>query len=151
MNSQGVISQKTAINLQERIQLSIVNSLDRRKREQRIRLQRLGVDAALLTALYEQNGVALEITLRDLFSPPFCSLPFERIAKQREGEPDNLLHLPNGGLIAFSVTARENQNVSMKKAGELIAGAARFKPVARVVVGRPDFHELAINIVDKEI
>jgi len=146
---QGVISRKMAISLQERIQQSIADSLDRRKREQQVRLQRLGVDAAILIALYEQTGVALEVTLRDLFSPPFCSLPFERITKQREGEPDNLLHLVDSGLIAFSVTARENQNVSMKKAGELIAGAARFKPIARVVVGRPDFHELAIKNADE--
>ncbi|MDI6694294.1 MAG: DEAD/DEAH box helicase [Anaerolineales bacterium] len=146
---QGVISRKLAINLQERIQQSIRDSLERRKRDQMVRLQRIGVDTTVLVALYEQTGTALEITLCDLFTPPFCNLVFERVTKQREGEPDNLLHLPDGGIIAFSVTAKENQNVSMKKAGEIIASAARYKPVARVVVGRPDFHELSIKNADE--
>ena len=43
------------------------------------------------------------------------------------------------------ITVKEKQNVSMKKAGEILAGAARFKPISRVVIGRPDFHELAIR------
>lgn len=145
---QGVISRKAAARLQEHIQTSIRDTLDRRKREQVLRLQKLGVDTAILVSLYEHTGTALEITLCDVFTPPFCSLFLERIAKQREGEPDNLLHLPSNRVIAFSVTARENKNVSMKKAGEIIASAARYKPVARVVVGRPDFHELAIKNAD---
>lgn len=142
---QGVISRKVATRLQEYIRTSIKDNLARRERGQVLRLQKLGTDTAVLVALYEHTGTALEITLCDVFTPPFCSLFFERITKQRKGEPDNLLHLPSGRVIAFSVTARENQNVSMKKAGEIIPGAARYKPVARVVVGRPDFHKLAIE------
>jgi helicase len=142
---QGVISRKLAINLHENIEQSLKNRLETRKRNHLTRLQKIGADTAVLSALYEQTGTALEITLCDLFVPPFCNCLFERVTKQREGEPDNLLHLPDGNVIAFSVTARETQNVSMKKAGEIIAGAARFRPVARIVVGRPDFHELAIK------
>jgi hypothetical protein len=33
----------------------------------------------------------------------------------------------------------------MKKACEILAGAAGYEAAARVVVGRPDFHELAIK------
>jgi len=142
---QGIISRKNAARLQEYIQTSINHSLARQKRGQVLRLQKLGVDSAVLVALYERTGTALEITLCDVFTPPFCSLVFERIPKQREGEPDHLLYLSNDRVTAFSLTARENRKVSMKKAGEIIPGAARYNPVARVVIGRPDFHELAIK------
>jgi replicative superfamily II helicase len=145
---QGVISRKVAAGLQKHIQASMKDTLERRKRDQVLRLQRLGVDTAALVALYEHTGTDLEITLCDLFTPPLCSRFFERVSKQREGEPDNLLHLPDGRVIAFSVTAAERKNISMKKAGEIIASAARYSPIAHVVVGRPDFHELAIKNAD---
>ena len=140
---QGVISRRAAVSLQLAVQEAIADTLERRKHDQELRLNRIGADTAVLNALYEKVGEALEISLCDLFTPPFCHCVFERIAKQRDADPDNLLHLPGGGIIAFSVTARERQYVSMKKASEIIAGSAKHNPVARVVIGRPDFHVLA--------
>ncbi|GAI77171.1 unnamed protein product, partial [marine sediment metagenome] len=64
---QGVISQSVAARLQEHIQRSMNDSLGRQRRGQVLRLQSLGVDTALLEALYEHTGKQLEITLCDLF------------------------------------------------------------------------------------
>lgn len=141
----GVISRTDAARLQERIQREIADTQRRQRREQVLRLQELGIDTSILNALYESTGTALEKVLCDVFVPPVCSLRFERIGRQREGEPDNLMYLTDGRVIAFSVTARENQKIAMKKAGEIIPGAARYRPCALVVIGRPDFHELAIK------
>ena len=78
--------------------------------------------------------------------PPFT--PFyrgvcERIADQREGEPDLLLH-DGDGPLAVQITAVEGQ-VKMNKAVEVVGQSARFRPSGYVVIGRPEFHALAIR------
>lgn len=141
---QGIVQARVATRLREGIERRVANTLERRKREHIRRIETVQGDGRLARNLYEKEGEDLERILADLLRPPFYSHLCERITKQREGEPDLLLHTENRPL-AVQVTAREEGQVKMKKAVEVIGQSARFQPSGYLVVGRPEFHALALQ------
>ena len=141
---QGILYARLADRLRMAIERRVTNTLERRKREHVRRIEAVHGDGQLVRNLYEQEGEQLERVIADLFRPPLYERLCERIAKQREGEPDLLLHTGNSPL-AVQITAREEGQVKMKKAVEVIGQSARFKPVGFIVIGRPEFHALALQ------
>lgn len=145
----GVISRTRANRLRDELRKHIKDTLERQKRGHITRLERLRVDSGVIRNIYEAEGKALEMVMEDLFSPPFWRLTFERISQQdqRKGRPDFLLYTADNKFIACEVTAKErnDHHVDKGKAEKILGSAAWCTPVARVVIGRPDFHELAID------
>lgn len=145
----GVISRTGANRLRDELRKHIKDTLERRKRGHITRLDRLGVDSGVIKNIYEAEGRALEMAMEDLFTSPFWNLVFERISRQdqREGRPDFLLYTVDNEVIACEVTAKErnDHHIDKGKAEKILGSAAEYKPIARVVIGRPDFHELAID------
>lgn len=141
---QGIIQASVAGRLREAIERRVASTLERRKREHIRRIEAVHGDGQLLRNLYEREGEKLERVVADLFCPPVYGKLCERITKQREGEPDLLLHTDNRPL-AVSITAKEEGQVKMKKAVEVIGQSARFQPSGYLVIGRPEFHALALQ------
>jgi len=145
----GVTSRTRANRLRDELRKHIKDTLERQKRGHITRLDRLGIDSGVVKNIYEAEGRALEMAMEDLFTPPFWNLVFERISRQdqREGRPDFLLYTVDNEVIACEVTAKERNNchIDKGKAEKILGSAAWCTPIARVVIGRPDFHELAID------
>lgn len=141
---QGILHGGLADRLRMAIERRVTNTLERRKREHLRRIEAVHGDGQLLRNLYEQEGEQLERVITDLFRPPLYDRLCERITKQREGEPDLLLHTGDGPL-AVQITAREEGQVKMKKAVEVVGQSARFRPSGYLVIGRPEFHSLALR------
>jgi len=145
----GVISRTRANRLRDELRKHIKDTLERQKRGHITRLERLKVDSGVIKNIYEAEGKALEMAMEDLFSPPFWHLAFERISQQdqRKGRPDFLLYTVDNEIIACEVTAKErnDHHIDKGKAEKILGSAAWRPPIARVVIGRPDFHELAID------
>lgn len=141
---QGIIHARVATQLREAIERRVVNTLERRKREHIRRIEAVQGDGRLVRNLYEREGEELERVIVDLFRPPVYEKLCERIAKQREGQPDLLLHTDKG-LLAVQITAREEGQVKMKKAVEVVGQSARFRPTGYLVIGRPEFHSVALQ------
>ena len=143
---QGIISHTQALRLRESIEKRVRNSLERRKREHIRRIDQCKGNSILIKNLYEFEGKQLEMVVDDLFKPPFWSLPFERVTEQKEGEPDHLMYDHDGNIFVVQVTAKKEEGqIKMKKAVEVIGQSAKFSPKGYIVIGRPEFHELAIK------
>jgi replicative superfamily II helicase len=141
---QGILQSRVAERLRGAIERRVANTLERRKREHIRRVEAIHGDGQVVRNLYEREGEKLERVIADLFRPPFYDGLCERITKQREGEPDLLLHTGNGPL-AVQITAREEGQVKMKKTVEVVGQSARFRPSGYLVIGRPEFHSLALQ------
>ncbi len=141
---QGVLRARVAEKLRGAVEHRVANTLERRKREHIRRIEAVHGDGQIVRNLYEREGEELERVIADLFRPPLYDKLCERITKQREGEPDLLLHTGNGPL-AVQITAREEGQVKMKKAVEVVGQSARFRPSGYLVIGRPEFHGLALQ------
>ena len=139
---------QVALRLQETIIRGYGESLKVVMVQQTQRLRTLGLDEHLVRALYEDSDTDLELRVQDLFDAGLCGYQYERITRQRQGEPDGLLHLPEGRTIVVSVSA-SNKKISTRKAEEVLGAAGNYSGVVGcIVIGRPDFHELAIQRAD---
>jgi hypothetical protein len=141
---QGIIQARVTNRIREAIETRVANTLERRKRGHVRRIEAVHGDGQLVRNLYDQEGEQLERVITDLFRQPFYEKLCERITKQREGEPDLLLHTGSGPL-AVQITAREQGQIKMKKAVEVVGQSARFRPSGYIVIGRPEFHSLALQ------
>ena len=139
---------QVAVRLQEAIIQGYGKSLKRVMARQTQALRTLGLDERLVRALYEDGDTDLELRVQDIFDAGLSGYRYERIARQRQGEPDGLLHLPEGQIIVVSVSASDKK-ISSKKAEEVLGASGNYSGVVgSIVIGRPDFHELAIRRAD---
>ena len=136
---------QTAQRLQEAIVNNYGQTLKRQMHRQVQRLREKGFDDQLIQSLYECDGKDLEIKVKDLFDQGLSNFSYERVARQRGAEPDGLIHVPNKGKIVVSVTA-SNKKIAHLKAQEILGASGKYSEViGHLVIGRPDFHELAIT------
>jgi replicative superfamily II helicase len=138
----GIISPIVAQRIHEAIIEQLEELQGRAKHVQSSRLEKRGQDPRILREIYELEGIPLEEAFVNLLNAPSLALGAERITRQREGEPDIRIPLPQG-LVVASVTASAS-NISAKKCAEILGSGARMNPTAYVVFGRPGFHELAV-------
>lgn len=139
----GIISPHLAQRIQEAIVRNIEESLEYTKRSQIIRIEKQGRDSGMIKGLYELEGIRLEDAVVELLNSPPLGLGAKRMSKQKEGEPDIRLVLPDGILVG-SVTASKSP-ISDKKCAEIIRSGAKMNPTSFVVFGRPGFHKLATD------
>jgi replicative superfamily II helicase len=141
---QGILQSRVAEKLRGAIERRVASTQVRRKREHVRRVEAMHGDGQVVRNLYEREGEELERVIADLFRPPLYNGLCERITKQRAGEPDLLLHT-GIGTLAVQITASEEGQVKMKKAVEVVGQSARFRPSGFLVIGRPEFHSLALQ------
>lgn len=139
------LSRAKALRLIAAIEESISDEQERRRRSQRARLNAINVDTAQLLALYSKTGKELERAINDVLKAPFLMLECRPVAHQNEGEPDHIIYTSDGKAIAVQTTARERRRVTMTKATSVIGQSAKYRPVAYIVFGRPDFDDLTIR------
>jgi hypothetical protein len=139
----GIISPRIAQRIHEAIAQELQEFQERAKYIQAHRLEKLGLDPQIIRAIYETEGTPLEHAIVELLNTHPLELGAERIPSQHQGDPDILLSLPEGLLVA-SVTASRT-NISNRKCAEILSSGARINPTAFVVFGRPGFHDLAIQ------
>lgn len=109
------------------------------------RLRALGWDSAVVSSLYSAEGTDLENRVRDILQTALVRWPYTPITKQRQGEPDGYLSIPEKGNLVVSITASDG-NVRLKKPREILGASANYSPLfGCLVIGRPDFVQEAIN------
>lgn len=146
----GVIPRTVLLAVQESLSKMMQHLAINFEKNHVIRLQKVGVDPSTVKNVYQAHGKKLEFAIEALLSEPPLKLSFQRIVDQKFGEPDHLLHLSDE-TIPFEIasTSRPDKKISLKKSSEILHGAARYRPQSLVVIGKPDFHELAIRAADE--
>ncbi len=132
---------------------AVVRYLDDHSRHNQInhanRASACGRNAALVNALYESCGLDFNIAALDLL---------QTIApKAREqdtggdSEPDIVIPLGDGLLVIECKTKQsEKGTIGLHEAFEVIAKSVHLNPVARVTLGKPQFHTIPIERAAKE-
>ena len=109
------------------------------------RLKAIGSDAAMVSSIYDAKGTDLEHRVQDVLQSGLVGWQYTPIAKQRHGEPDGYLSIPDEGNLVVSITASDG-NVRLTKPREILGASATYSPVfGCMVIGRPDFVQDAIN------
>ena len=105
----------------------------------------MGWDAAPVSSLFDADGMDLEHRVQDILQSGLVGWQYTPITKQRHGEPDGYLSIPEDGNLVVSVTASDG-NIRLTKPREILGASATFGPVfGCLVIGRPDFVQDAIN------
>ncbi len=142
----GVLPRRTAQRLREAGVSYVVNTEQRHRRNQELRLEAIGHDASTIGPVYDAQGCDFEMAIEALLGAAPLSLPIMRVASQKRGEPDLLLdHARKRAVIGATASEAEHKKISDSKAMEIFRSAVGFSVDALIVVGRPDFHELAIE------
>ena len=109
------------------------------------RLKVIGWDAAPVSSLYDSEGTDLEHRVQDVLQSGLVGWKYTPITKQRHGEPDGYLWIPEIGNLVVSITASDG-NIRLTKPREILGASALYSPLyGCLVIGRPDFVQDAIN------
>jgi len=141
----GVIGPRQLEALRSAALVSVQDTQLRYCRSHSLRLSRTAPLRDLLDAAYRESGTGFDRSLADLLTAPPLSLDCSRVPRQRHGEEDLHLRHPDG-VIVIQATASQDplRNVRWEKAREVLGQGVGLSPVSFVVIGKPDFHELAI-------
>ena len=109
------------------------------------RLKVIGCDAVVVSSLFDAVGTDLEHRVQDVLQSGLVRWQYNPITKQRLGEPDGYLSIPEKGNLVVSVTA-SGGNIRLTKPREILGASAKYGPVfGCLVIGRPDFVQDAIR------
>ncbi len=147
---EGILPRSALLAVQQAIMTHEKESAATLLKGQLIRLRSLGLETRLIENVYATGGKEFERAIEALLTAPPLLLTLQRIVDQKFGEPDYLLHVDDETIpIEIASTSHDEKKVSLKKAGEILHGAARYKPKSLIVIGKPDFHELAIRSAEQ--
>ncbi len=145
-----LVPRRIAEELKRRSIQGLEDEYERHKYRHLARISKVARDGALLQRLYEQTGEDLSRAVAEILNSDQLNITARHITRQRRGEVDVVAETEEETRVAISVTAsdRNSKPIGLKKAGEVLAGGARYKPDAYVVIGRPRFHDDAVANAD---
>ena len=137
-----VIPKEIAFRLQERVFKKYSRAETRSMTDQKLRLERLGYDAALLTQLYSAATLdELHDAALRLFRAPQCHLFVRELPPQgNQFGCDEAIEQERGALF-IRVLPPNVRELSDEQLGNLLAAGMACQPVEFIVIGRPDFTE----------
>jgi hypothetical protein len=95
----------------------------------------------LIDGLYNLHGDDLSKHISLVLKNEF-KLDAEFIGTDRQHEPDILVRTQDGNIV-IEVKRREKGKVSALEAEEIFGKGAKYKPIAHVTIGYPDFVDVA--------
>jgi helicase len=143
----GILAPQKVIALKDGIARSIGESLRRRRIGHLLRCDRLAAIRPLVERVYDAHGKEFERALEDLFNAPMVELGVRRFARQGHAEPDLELLASRGTVVISAAASEDDQKpVPWDKAREVLGSVGYSGKASNfVVIGKPDFHELAIQ------
>ena len=135
------IGETLAIRIKEGAESYIENRTQRQRAMQVTTALKMGKNTTLISCLYDLHGDDFAKHITKLFNEEF-KIKAEFIGQDGQHEPDILMHAPDGNIVIES-KRKESGLVSALESEEILGKGAKYKPVAHVTVGFPDFVELA--------
>jgi helicase len=142
-----ILSPQKVMILKGKIAQSIGETLRRRKVGHLLRCDRLAAIRPLVERAYDTHGTEFERALEQLLNAPMVELNVRRFTSQPSGQPDLELQALRGTLVISAKASDDNMKpVSWDKSKEVL-GSVGYTGTASnfIVVGKPDFHNVAID------
>lgn len=141
-----ILPPQKVVILKGKIAQSIGETLRRRKVGHLLRCDRLAVIRPLVERVYDTHGTEFDRALEQLLNSPMIELNVRRFARQRSGQPDLEFQALKGTVVISATASDDNMKpISWDKCREVL-GSVGYTGTASnfVVVGKPDFHNVAI-------
>lgn len=148
----GIISPGLLPLMQEAILKFTKESLRRYTSSLLARAGKLSLPLAFIRNLVDSQGNDFELAIRDLLNSPGLELNAAHISRQRAGEADIHIPHPDGGTVVIQATSSEDnaKPITWNKCREVLGSTSVPGPIRNfVVVGKPDFQELAQSAADE--
>jgi len=137
------IGEIIALRIKESAESYIENQTKRHRAIQVTTALKMGKNTTLISCLYDLHGDDFARHITKLLNEEF-NIAAEFIGQDGQHEPDILVHAPDGNIVIES-KRKESGLVSALESEEILGKGAKYKPIAHVTVGYPDFVELAKN------
>jgi hypothetical protein len=130
-----------ASRIKEQTEQYIEDEMNRKKMIQVRLTYNLKKSSDLIDGLYNLHGDDLSKHISRVLKDEF-KLDAEFIGTDRQHEPDILIRTQEGNIV-IEVKRREKGKVSAVEAEEIFGKGAKYKPIAHVTIGYPDFVDVA--------
>lgn len=135
------IGEVLALRIKENVE-QYIESVALRNKAIQVRLAtKMGKDTGSVLGLYNTHGDDLSKHIVGLFKEEF-KIDADFVGKKDQHEPDIIVQTAEG-IIAIEVKRREKGRVSAVESEEILGKGAKYKPIAYVTIGYPDFVEVA--------
>jgi helicase len=130
-----------ALRIKENIEQFIKNKSQRKKAVQVRSAVKMGKNTDLVLGFYDTHGDDLSRHIVRVFKEEF-KIDASFLGEKDQHEPDIIVQTETGN-IAIEVKRREKRRVSAIEAEEILGKGAKYKPIAHVTIGYPDFVDVA--------
>lgn len=134
-----------ASRIKEHVEYFIRDRSKRKYQSQIRHAKELGRDTEIIEKLYKETGDNFSKVCSDIFCGMELSCKF--IGDLNPHDPDCLIELDEGRIVIECKREKGKNLVSAKEAEEIRGKGAKYRPIAEITVGYPDFSDNAINNV----
>lgn len=109
-----------------------------------LRAKDMGRDSNIIERLYKETGDSFARVCCEILKK-HIGISCQFIGDVSEHEPDGLMELKEGKIVIECKRKQGKELVNAKEAEEILGKGAKYKPIANVVIGYPDFSDPAIK------
>jgi helicase len=135
------IGETIALRIKESVEYFIDNETKRKKSTHIRAATKLGKDVSLIIGLYEKPGDELTKHIVHILTNEF-GINATFVGTKDEHEPDIIIPTAEGKIV-IELKRRQRGKVSVIESEEIYGKAAKYKPIALVTIGYPDFVDVA--------
>jgi len=135
------IADVLALRIKENVEQYIENMVLRNKAIQVRLATKMGKNTDSILGLYDTHGDDLSNHIVELLRDEL-KIDADFVGKKDQHGPDIIIHTAEG-IIAIEVKRCEKGRVSAIESEEILGKGAKYKPIANVTIGYPDFVEVA--------
>ncbi|RLI25124.1 hypothetical protein DRO57_04870 [Candidatus Bathyarchaeota archaeon] len=145
------IGDKISVTIKSHVEQFIKNEKERKQQYLLRRAKELGRDQSILNRLFEETGDNFARACTELIND-FLKLPCEFIGDIEPHEPDGLIEIDGQKIVIECKRKAGNKLVSAKEAEEILGKGAKYKPIAFVTIGYPEFtQEAKDNVIHTKV
>jgi len=141
------IGDKLSIRIKEYIEQFIGDDNERKYQYYLRRAKELGRDTSIIEKLFKETGDNFSRVCAELIQQ--LGIPCQFIGDVTTHVPDCLIEINDKKIVIECKRKKGNELVSAVEAEEIKGKGAKYKPIAEVTIGYPDFSEEAINNVEE--
>ena len=143
------ISDVLAHRIKEEVEEYLDNESQKRKSEQLRLAEKMCKNKEIILGLYSNQGDDFSKHLVRIFREEL-KMDAVYVGDKSPHEPDILIKIPAGNIV-IEAKRKKKGSVNALEAEEILGKGAKYKPIANVTIGYPDFADVAKQNVNSKI